>query len=63
MASPFRLDKKTRRRQRKLAKKFANEETLAKWDETSANTIRRIAELTLKQANAKRVKKRPKNPK
>jgi hypothetical protein len=63
MASPFRLNKKTRRRERKLAKRLANEETLAKWDEASANSFRRIAELTLKRANAKRRKKRPKNPK
>ena len=63
MASPFRLNKKTRRRERKLAKRFANEETLAKWDEASANAFRRIAGLTLKQANAKRRKKRPNNPK
>ena len=63
MASPFRLNKKTRRRGRKLAKRLAKEEPLAKWDEASANSIRRIAGLTLKQANAKRRKKRPNNPK
>lgn len=61
MASPFRLNKKTRRRERKLAKKLANEKHLAKWDETSANIFRRIAELSMKQANAKRRKKRPQN--
>jgi len=63
MASPFRLNKKARRRQRKFAKRIADEESLAKWDEASANSFRHIAELTLKQANAKRRKKRPKNPK
>jgi len=62
MASPFRLNKKTRRRQRKLAERLANEEDLAKWDEASANSFRRIAEIALRQANAKRRKKRP-NPK
>jgi hypothetical protein len=63
MASPFRLNKKARRRQRKLAKSLADEKDLVKWDKTSANTFRRIAELTLKQANAKRRKKRPQNSK
>jgi hypothetical protein len=59
MTSPFRLNRKARRRQRKLAKKLANEEALAKWDELSANVFRRVADLTLKQANAKRRKKPP----
>lgn len=59
MASPFRLNKKARRRQRKLAKRLADEKDLAKWDEVSANRIRRIAELTMNQANAKRRKKTP----
>jgi hypothetical protein len=63
MASPFRLNKKARRRQRKLAKSLADEKDLVKWDKTSANTFRPIAELTLKQANAKRRKKRPQNSK
>jgi hypothetical protein len=63
MASPFRLNKKARRRQRKLAKSLADEKGLAKWDEASANTFRRIAELALKQANARRRKKRPQNSK
>jgi hypothetical protein len=58
MSSPFRLNKKARRRQRKLAKNLADEKSLAKWDEQSANAFRRIADLTLKQANAKRRKKR-----
>jgi hypothetical protein len=63
MASPFRLNKKARRRQRKLAKSLADEKALAKWDEVSANTFKRIAQLTLKQANAKGRKKRPQNSK
>jgi len=63
MASPFRLNKKARRRQRKLAKSLAEEKSLVKWDEVSANTFRRIAESILKQANAKRRKKRPQNSK
>jgi hypothetical protein len=63
MASPFRLNKKTRRRVRKLAKRFTNEETLAKWDEATANSIKQIAKLSVKQANAKRHKNRPKDPK
>ena len=63
MASPFRQNKKARRRERKLANRFADEKTLAKWDEASADTFRRIAKLTLKQANAKRRKKRPQKSK
>jgi hypothetical protein len=58
MASPFRLNKKARRRQRKLAKSLADEKALAKWDEVSANAFRRVAQLTLKQANAKGRKKK-----
>ena len=61
MASPFRLKKKARRKQRKLAKSLLDEKVLAKWDEVSANAFRRIADLTLKQANAKRRKKRSHN--
>jgi hypothetical protein len=57
MTSPFRLNKKARRRQRKLAKRLADEKDLAKWDEVSANALRRIAELTLKRAHAKRRKR------
>jgi hypothetical protein len=63
MASPFRLNKKSRRRGRKLAKRLGNEEGLEKWDEASANSFRRIAELALKQANSKRRKDRPNSPK
>jgi hypothetical protein len=59
MASPFRYNKKTRRRMRKLAKSLANEMTLEKWDDASADSFRRIAKLTEKQANAKRRNKRP----
>jgi hypothetical protein len=59
MASPFRYNKKTRRRLRKAAKRMANETTLEKWDEASADSFRQIAKLTEKQANAKRRKKRP----
>jgi hypothetical protein len=63
MASPFRFNKKTRRRERKLAKRLANEEALSKWDETSADLFRRVAEQALKYANSKRREKRPINPK
>lgn len=61
MTPPFRLNKKARRRQRKLVKSLADEKALAKWDEVSANTFRRIAESTMKQANAKRRRKDLKN--
>jgi len=63
MASPFRLNKKARRRDRKLAKTFADEKLLVKWDDASADTFRQIAKLTLRQANAKRRKKQPQEPK
>jgi len=63
MPSPFRLNKKARRKERKLAKKFADEKTLAKWDEASADAFRRVAKLTLNQANAKRRKKQPQKSK
>ena len=63
LASPFRLNKKARQRQRKLAKSLANEKALAKWDEATADMIRRIAKSTLKQANTKRGKNQPQNPK
>jgi hypothetical protein len=63
MASPFRLNKKSRRRERKLAKSFADENILAKWDEASADSFRRVAELCLKQAHAKRRKKPPQESK
>ena len=63
MASPFRLNKNARRRARKIANSLADEKALAKWDKISANNIRKIAELTLKQANAKRRKKKLQNSK
>jgi hypothetical protein len=63
MASPFRLRKKARRRERKQAKRFLDEETLATWNERCANSFGRIGELILKQANAKRRKKRPQKSK
>ena len=63
MASPFRLNKKARRRGRKLAKRIADENILGKWDEATADILRRVAKLTLKQANAKRRKKRHNNSK
>jgi outer membrane protein TolC len=63
MASPFRQNKKARQRQRKLAKRLLDEKVLAKWDGATADTIRKIAKSTLKQAKAKRRKNRPQNPK
>lgn len=51
MVSPFRLNKKARRRGRKFARRLADEKALAKWDEVSANAFRRVAELSLKMAN------------
>jgi len=63
MTSPFRLNKKARRRGRKLAKKFTDEKSLAKWDEVTANRFRRIAELITKETNAKRRKKKSQSPK
>jgi len=60
-ASPFRQNKKARRRQRKFAKNLANEKILAKWDEATATGIRRVAQLTMEHANAKRKKRTSKS--
>ena len=62
MASPFRYNKKERRRLRKSAKKFLVEKILAKWDPATVDSIKRVATLTERQANARR-KKRPINSK
>ena len=59
MASPFRYNKKERQRLRKRAKRFLDEKILAKWDPATADSIRRVAALTDRQAKAKRRKKRP----
>jgi hypothetical protein len=59
MASPFRYNKKERRRLRKSAKKSLDEKILAKWDPATVDSIKRLAALTERQAKARRVKKRP----
>jgi len=63
MTSPFRYNKKYRRRERKLAKSMADETTLEKWNEAAADSFRRIAKLIEREANAKRRKKRPQKSK
>jgi hypothetical protein len=64
MSSPFRLNKKERRRWRRSAKehaafveKFQSEPTKACF----LGTSQRMAEICTKMANAKRRKKKPKN--
>jgi hypothetical protein len=58
--SPFRLNKKSRRRERRAAKKLG--ENLETWDAIApeaAAALRRSSSISMKIANAKRRKKKP----
>ncbi len=65
MGSPFRLKKKQRRSWRRSAKKHAEFVEKFQGEPTKTcflSTSERMAEICTKMANAKRQKKKPRNP-